>query len=85
MRLCHQKDKYYKKGLGPEPSWAEHKDQAPHPVARSWGYELKIQNLSKLKSQPWSEFIPLHPRTGQVYCLHLACPPAIPRDYSTRV
>lgn len=26
-----------KKGLGPEPSRAEHKDQAPHPVARSGG------------------------------------------------
>ena len=48
-----------KKGWGPEPSRAEHKDQAPHPVARSWGYELKIQNLNKLKSQPWSEVHPI--------------------------
>lgn len=48
-----------KKGLGPEPSRAEHNDQDPHPVARSGGYELKIQNLNKLKSQPWSEVHPI--------------------------
>lgn len=70
-----------KKGLGPEPSWAEHKDQAPHPVARSGVYELKIQNLNKLKSQPWDEVHPIASKEPG----KCACPWPLPFHHTKRL